>query len=128
MDSDGKREIPEWYYNKLEELGMLPDTPTRSANVGKSDYSQHFIQTWSIWIDYPKLTSFDHDIVKRVLREKEEPGMTWEDARIMDYNKIIHTAQERVRQLEIQKARKSINLKQWQDNALKEFDHAGEEL
>lgn len=125
MDSDGKKEIPEWYYDKLEELGMLPDTSTRCANEGKSDYSTHFIQAWSIWLDYPKLTPFDHDIIKRVLREKDEAGMTYEDARIMDYRKIIHTAQERIRQLTVQKARKSLSTNLWQEQVLNDLDNAG---
>ena len=128
MDSDGKKEIPKWYYDKLEELGMLPDISTRYANEGKSDYSTHFIQPWSIWLDYPKLTSFDHDIIKRVLREKDEAGMTYEDARIMDYRKIIHIAQERIRQLVVQKARKDLDAQheQWQKQVLNDLDNAGE--
>ena len=42
----------------------------RSYNVGNSDYSQHTIQPWDIWIEY-KLNPFDADIVKRVLRNKQ---------------------------------------------------------
>ena len=57
------------------------------------------IQPWTIWLDYPNLTSFDHDIIKRILREKEEPGSTKIDSRIKDYKKIIHIAKERIRQL-----------------------------
>lgn len=70
----------------------------RSHNVGNSDYSRHSIQPWDIWIQY-HLNPFDADIVKRVLRKKSEPGMSMSDSRIMDYEKIIHICQERIRQL-----------------------------
>lgn len=83
--------IPWTLYQKLKELGMLP-AEERSFNVGESDYSKHFIQPWSIWIDYD-LNAWDADIIKRVLRiKKNEP-------RIRDYEKIIHVCQERIRQL-----------------------------
>lgn len=65
----------------------------RSFNVGSSDYSKHFIQPWSIWIDYD-LNAFDADIVKRVLRNKSGTS------RAEDYEKIIHICNERLRQIE----------------------------
>ena len=65
----------------------------RSYNVGKSDYSKKKIQPWSIWIEYD-LNPFDADIVKRVLRTKEG------ESRILDYKKIIHVCEERIRQLQ----------------------------
>lgn len=65
----------------------------RSYNVGESDYAQHKIQPWDIWIEY-KLNPFDADIIKRVLRHKKT------DSRKMDYEKIIHICQERIRQIE----------------------------
>ena len=71
----------------------------REYNVGNSDYSKHKIQPWDIWKEY-NLNPWDADIVKRVLRIKEEPGKSKEDARIMDYEKIIHICRERIRQLE----------------------------
>ena len=76
-------------------LGLLPsdDNKLRKANVGSSNYAKHFIQPWSIWLDYPELTPWDHDIIKRVLRTKEG------DSRQLDYEKIIHNCQERIRQL-----------------------------
>ena len=49
---------------------MIPTSENddvRSFNIGSSDYSKHFIQPWSIWIDYD-LNAFDADIIKRVLR------------------------------------------------------------
>lgn len=94
--------IPLELYNNLNKLGLIPND-VREANVGKSNYAKHTIQPWSIWIDYD-LNAWDADIVKRVLRTKEESGMTEIDARIMDYNKIKHICDERIRQLELQKS------------------------
>ena len=98
--------IPIDIYNKLAYLGILQSIDddiedTRSYNVGESCYSNkdHIIQPWTLWLDYSNLTSFDHDIIKRILREKEEPGSTKIDSRIKDYKKIIHIAKERIRQL-----------------------------
>ena len=98
--------IPIDIYNKLAYLGILPSfndniENTRNYNIGESNYStgEHVIQPWTLWLDYPNLTSFDHDILKRILREKEEPGFTKVDSRIKDYKKIIHIAKERIRQL-----------------------------
>lgn len=71
----------------------------RSYNVGSSDYATHGIQPWDIWIEY-HLNPFDADIVKRVLRKKQEPGVSLLESRIMDYRKIIHIATERINQLE----------------------------
>lgn len=70
-----------------------------SYNVGSSDYSKRKIQPWNIWEEY-KLNPWDADIVKRVLRTKEEPGMTPQEARIMDYEKIIHVCKKRIEQIE----------------------------
>ena len=70
-------------FNKLNRLGLIPND-VRSGHIGKSDYSKHIIQPWSIWIDY-ELNPWDADIVKRILRTKEEPGMSAVEARIMDY-------------------------------------------
>lgn len=65
----------------------------RSYNVGTSDYSKHKIQVWDIWIEY-KLNPFDADIIKRILRHKAT------DSRKMDYEKVIHICQERIRQID----------------------------
>lgn len=70
-----------------------------SYNIGSSDYSKRKIQPWDIWEEY-KLNAWDADIVKRVLRTKEEPGMTPQEARIMDYEKIIHVCKKRIDQIE----------------------------
>lgn len=66
-----------------------------SYNVGKSNYSKKAIQPWQIWEEY-ELNAWDADIVKRILRTKEEEGMTPEDSRILDYEKIIHIAKYRI--------------------------------
>lgn len=94
------KEIEETLYNKLNKLGLIPNE-VRKNNVGKSNYSEHTIQPWSIWIDY-NLNAWDADIIKRVLRTKSEPGISEKEARIMDYNKIIHICKERIRQLEFE--------------------------
>lgn len=83
--------------NRLKYLGIIPDDDTRTYNVGSSNYSEHLIQPWSIWLDYPELTSWDHDIIKRVLRTKEG------ESRKLDYEKIIHICRERLRQLKYER-------------------------
>lgn len=89
--------IDKTLYNRLNYLGLIPNE-VRKDNVGKSNYSKYTIQPWSIWLDY-NLNPWDADIVKRTLRTKEEPGMSLDEARIMDYTKIIHICQERIRQI-----------------------------
>ena len=64
----------------------------RSYNVGSSDYSDRKIQPWDIWLEYG-LNPWDADIIKRVLRRKP-------NERQLDYEKIIHTCQERIRQID----------------------------
>lgn len=73
-------------------LGTTEDV--RSYNVGDSDYSNHSIQPWDIWLEY-KLNPWDADIVKRVLRNKAT------DSRKLDYEKIIHICKERIRQIDL---------------------------
>ena len=82
-------------YKRLRKLGILvrEDDDTRDYNIGLSDYSKHLIQPWTIWLAYPNLTSWDHDIIKRILRSKKG------ESRESDYNKIIHDCEERLRQL-----------------------------
>lgn len=71
----------------------------RDYNVGNSNYATHGnMQSWDIWINY-KLNPFDADILKRTLRTKAEGGMTPEEARKLDYKKIIHICKERLRQI-----------------------------
>lgn len=85
------KEISDELYERLDYLGLIPND-VRSGNVGNSDYSQHLIQPWSVWLDYD-LNAFDADIIKRVLRTKEG------DSRELDYKKIIHICEERLRQI-----------------------------
>lgn len=66
---------------------------TRLYNVGSSDYATRRIQPWDIWLEY-NLNPWDADIVKRVLRSK--PG-----ERRLDYEKIKHICDERIRQLDM---------------------------
>jgi len=84
-------------YHRLQELGIIDNT-VRDHNIGNSDYSKHIIQPWAIWQDY-NLNPWDADIVKRILRTKEESGLSKKESRILDYQKIIHICQERIRQL-----------------------------
>ena len=98
--------ISDELYQRLDRLGLIPNE-VRNNNVGKSDYSKHTIQPWSIWIDY-ELNPWDADIVKRTLRTKEEPGMSAIEARIMDYDKIEHICRERKRQLRASKENSEI--------------------
>ena len=92
MNNNDTKEIPAWLYDRLNELGIIPNE-TRAANVGASDYSQHIIQPWTIWQDY-NLNPWDADIVKRILRTKQG------DSRRLDYEKIIHICKERIRQID----------------------------
>lgn len=66
----------------------------RDYNVGKSDYAKHTIQPWDIILEYG-LNYWDGDIIKRVLRTKEG------ESRRLDYEKIIHICNERIRQIDI---------------------------
>lgn len=79
----------------LVNLGILKTTESniRTYNVGSSDYSKHIIQPWSVWLEY-NLNPWDADIVKRVLRTKEG------ESRRLDYEKIIHICNERIRQID----------------------------
>ncbi len=90
---NNSRLIDETLYLNLKKLGLLGGND-RSHNVGKSDYAAHVIQPWSVWIDW-NLNPWDADIIKRTLRHKVG------ESRAMDYEKIIHICQERIRQLEV---------------------------
>lgn len=90
---------------RLLYLGILKDEKEtdRDYNIGHSNYATHIIQPWSLWLDYPELTTWDHDIFKRILRTKNEGGMTNTESRILDYEKIMHICKERLRQLKYEK-------------------------
>jgi hypothetical protein len=66
--------------------------PVHSYNVGESNYSTHAIQPWHIWLEY-NLNPWDADIVKRVLRDKPDENR-------LDYEKIKHICDERIRQID----------------------------
>lgn len=99
IDNNGDNH--EWGYAEFFKSFSLPNTlqvsqtqeDVRSYNVGQSDYAKHKIQPWDIWLEY-NLNPWDADIVKRILRTKET------DSRKLDYEKIIHIAKERIRQLD----------------------------
>lgn len=84
--------IPKTLYDRLDYLGLIPNK-VRDHNFGSSDYAEHLIQSWSIWLDY-NLDPWEADIVKRVLRRKKT------DPRRLDFEKIIHIAQEKIRQID----------------------------
>jgi len=73
-------------------------TETRDYNVGFSNYAANAIQPWDIWIEYG-LTPWDGDIIKRTLRSTQEPDMTPQESRILDYRKIQHISAERIDQI-----------------------------
>lgn len=93
-DTVNSRLLDEDTYKALMRLGIL-DTQVRSYNRGASDYSRHIIQPWTIWQDY-NLNPWDADIVKRILRTKQG------DSRRLDYEKIIHICEERIRQIDME--------------------------
>ena len=93
-------------YQRLKYLGIINienGSEVRSHNIGTSNYSKHTIQPWSIWLDYPELTSWDHDIIKRILRTKKG------ESRILDYSKIIHICEERLRQINLENEMRNID-------------------
>ena len=64
------------------------------AAGGSTNKSKHRIQPWHIWLEY-SLNPWDADIVKRILRDKGE--------RRLDYEKIKHICDERIRQIDEEK-------------------------
>lgn len=81
----------------MQEVNNATDS-VRNHNVGNSDYAKHKIQPWDVWIEF-RLNPFDADIAKRTLRTKAEGGMTKNEARKLDYEKIVHIASECIRQI-----------------------------
>ena len=109
------KEINDELYAKLKHLGIINDANNnvRNYNVGNSDYSEHIIQPWSIWLDW-NLNPWDADIVKRVLRRK------FGESRKQDYEKIIHICQECIRQIEIVSETKNDEI-EFEDKAKAEY-------
>lgn len=79
----------------------------REYNVGHSDYSKRRIQPWDIWFEYG-LNPWDADIIKRVLRDKGE--------RRLDYEKIKHICDERIRQIDEEEQHASMADKEGADS------------
>ena len=73
----------------------------RNHNIGNSNYAKMptGYQPWDLWKVY-HLNPWDADILKRLVRTKAEPGMTIEESRRLDYEKIIHVCQERINQID----------------------------
>ena len=73
----------------------------RNHNVGNSNYAKMptGYQPWDLWKVY-HLNPWDADILKRLLRTKAEPGMSSQESRKLDYEKIIHICQERINQID----------------------------
>jgi len=80
------------YLDRISSENWRQEVVTRNHNIGESDYAKHKIQPWDIWLEYD-LNPWDADIIKRVLRNK--PGQ-----RRLDYEKIKHICDERIRQLD----------------------------
>jgi hypothetical protein len=72
---------------------------TRNSHVGTSNYSTKKIQPRDIWKEY-QMNPWDADIVKRLLRVKVIEGMTADQARIEDYEKMIHICRMRIEDIE----------------------------
>ena len=72
----------------------------RNHNIGNSNYSSmpKGYQPWDLWKIF-HMSPWDADILKRLLRTKVEPGMTPQESRKLDYQKIIHVCQERINQI-----------------------------
>ena len=89
----------------IEDLGktatQIEAEEIRNHHVGNSNYSQmpKGYQPWDLWKIF-HMNPFDADILKRLLRTKTEPGMTPQEARKLDYEKIIHICQERINQID----------------------------
>jgi len=92
LNCDVTVEEAQGFIDKISSPNWRQVVSTRAHNVGKSDYSQHNIQPWDIWLEY-RLNPWDADIIKRVLRKK--PG-----ERRLDYEKIKHVCDERIRQID----------------------------
>ena len=75
------------YIDRISSEFWRNNLPTRDHNIGESNYAKR-----KIWLEY-QLDPWDADIIKRVLRDK--PGQ-----RRLDYEKIKHVCDERIRQID----------------------------
>ena len=82
-------------------FSQIETKDTRNYNIGNSNYSSmpKGYQPWDLWKIF-HMNPFDADILKRLLRTKIEPGMTPQESRKLDYQKIIHVCQERINQID----------------------------
>lgn len=87
------REFVGQIMGRISSPNWREEVSVRDHNVGESDYAQRTIQPWDIWLEYG-LNPWDADIIKRVLRDK--PGQ-----RRLDYEKIKHICDERIRQIDM---------------------------
>ena len=78
---------------KPEYTPTAQKTGVNRENIGNSNYADFKIQPWHIWLEY-NLNPWDADVIKRILRTKEG------DSRKLDYEKIIHICEERIRQID----------------------------
>ena len=86
----------------LKALGDQINTGNiRNYNIGNSNYAKMpaGYQPWDLWKVY-HMNPWDADILKRLLRTKAEPGMSPQESRKLDYEKIIHVCQERINQID----------------------------
>ena len=88
------------YLSRVSSENWRSEVRTRDYNIGESDYGTRKIQPWDIWLEYD-LNPWDADIVKRVLRTKA-------GQRVLDYEKIKHICDERIRQLVEEKMNEDI--------------------
>ena len=86
---------------EYEVSSQIETKDIRNYNVGSSNYSSmpKGYQPWDLWKIF-HMNPFDADILKRLLRTKTEPGMTPQESRKLDYQKIIHVCQERINQID----------------------------
>lgn len=80
---------------------QIETSTTRTPNIGNSNYFKMPLgyQPWDIWKVY-HMNPWDADILKRLLRTKIETGLTAQESRKLDYQKIIHICQERINQID----------------------------
>ena len=93
LNCDIREDDAQWYIDRISSPNWREHLSTREYNVGMSDYSNHKIQPWDIWLEY-NLNPWDADIVKRILRRKP-------NERRLDYEKIKHICDERIRQIDL---------------------------
>jgi len=92
LNCDITEQDPVGYLSRVSSENWRSEVRTRDYNIGESDYGTRKIQPWDIWLEYD-LNPWDADIIKRVLRTKA-------GQRVLDYEKIKHICDERIRQID----------------------------